>query len=328
MKILYFCPNTLGHFPHMYPYYKKMGGLVITKNKQEVTNFKKQYKKVNIITNTIDAILYDPDIIMYCDYDGLPTGNFRAKIVQIFHAIGIKKYFASKKEWNTCEKFDLCLLYGNKILDEFKQNGYNIKHEIIGYPRLDEINKISKPMFNNDRKIVLVAPTWGDLSLLHKFTKQIIELSHQYNVIIKAHNLTNTGNDRDNNVQYLEELYKASSDTLKICGNLDIFPLMDYSDILITDYSASSCEYTGLNKPIIIADPGVLPVMLTEQPDIWKVFHICKEPKNLQDAVTKQLNKDEYQNERQKYFKKLVYNEPGTTATERGITAMKKLIGE
>ena len=323
LKILYYNGFHVGHYPHMAPYYKALGGLVYTTEVKAEKQLKQEYPGINVTTKQSEVIAYNPDVIMYADYNPM-IKNLKGKNVMVFHAMENKGYMAVKRPWNYCEVFDLCLLYGNKIEQEFKDNGYNIKGKIIGYPRLDNIVKINKRIFNNDRKTILVAPTWGGLSLLTVFTEEVIKMSKKYNVIVKPHPATMEF--RDDNKDKLQLLLESQSDTLKVFGNTDILPLMQYSDAMVTDVSGSANEFMFFNKPLIIADNGTVPIGTGKKPDIWKVFKVTDKPKDLISVVESQIKDDEMKEKRSAHFKEMVYTNNESTATERGISAIREVI--
>jgi len=326
LRIIYYQWKHIGHFPHMFPYYKKLGGLVFVLGKNVLDHFKREYPGIPVTDDLDELRKFRPNIIMYADYHTMfETKNI--KHVMVFHAMENKGYFAIKRDWNKCEKFDLCLLYGNKILQEFKDNGWNPKYKIIGYPRFDYIQIMdAKRLFNNDRKTILIAPTWSTLSLLHRYTNKIMKLSEKYNVIVKPHTMTVTLND--NNVKNIRKLVAATSETLKIFGNPDILPLMNISDMMITDISGCSCEFMYFDKPLIIANAGILPKDIDKNPDIWKVFKVCNKPVDLIKIVDSQFENDEMRDVRNEYARNLVHTEKGSTATERGVKAMEELFNE
>jgi len=325
MKILYYNPWHMGHFAHMLPYYNKLGGLVYTTEQHVIDEMNHEYPAVKITKTPEDIVEFQPDIVMYADYNHL-IGVPGTKSVMVFHAMEWKGYFAQKKDWNTCERLDLCLLYGEDILKEFTDNDWDINYEIIGYPRFDDVASIGFDLFANDRKTILVAPTWSNESLLKKFTQNIIDLSKDYNVIVKPHPMTYAF--RDNNKEHMCKLMDAQTDTLKVFTNVDILPFMVISDMLVTDCSGCSSEFMFYDKPIVIADPGCPPVATNKNPEIWKVFKVCDNPKELTTVVKEQFEKDVMKEKRNNRFKTLVYQEDGSTATERGIRAMEKLLVE
>jgi len=322
IKVLYY---TTTHFPHMYPYYKHFGGLVFEPNLRRVEQLKKQYEDINVARNPRDILDYDPDIVLYTDYHPfVPVKN--AKHIMLFHGLCKKGYFAIKKSWNCCEKYDLCLLYGNQLLKEFADNNWNIKYKIIGYPRFDKMLSFNEKLFENDRKTILVTPTWGQLSLIKKFSKALIELSKTYNVIIKVHPITANFETRDDSIKYLKELIKYKSNTLKLFSNLDALLFMPQADILISAYSSTMEEFLYFNKPIIVADPGLKPCENLNPQKVWDVCTMCKNPDDLKKIVKSVLKKDTLYSKRKQYFDNLIYNEKETTATERGIKAIEEVI--
>jgi len=323
LRFVYYLSKHLGQFPHMLPYFKKCGGLVFCHNEKMIEQFKKEFSTIPITSDIYDVLNFNPDVMMYSDYYPIIKG-LRAKNVMVFHGMELKGYYAIKKDWNKCEEYDLCLLYGDKILNEFKNNNWKIKYEIIGYPLFDEIEDMNNLPLNKDRKTILIAPTWGDLSLLEKFTDEIIKLSEVYNIIIKVHPITASFESRESsiNLEKFKKLIKAQHESLLVCQNTYGMALMKKADMLITDYSSTSCEFMHFNKPIIITKPDCT----FKQPDIWNVFKICEKPSELKQMIESQFKNDEMKEQRQKYFKQLVYDEENTTPTERGIAAIKRMI--
>jgi CDP-glycerol glycerophosphotransferase (TagB/SpsB family) len=227
---------------------------------------------------------------------------------------------------NKCEEYDLCLLYGEQLLNEFKENNWNINYKIIGDPRFDTIMDIKQNLFENDRKTILVTPTWGELSLLKKFNNSLIELSKTYNVLVKLHPITAEGVRKDCSRTYVNELIANKSDTLKVLSNLDVIAIMPKVDMLISAYSSTIEEFLYFNKPIIIADPGIKPVENSNPQKVWNVCTVCKNTAKLKEIVDEQFKNDNLGEKRKAYFKNLVYNEKETTAIERGIKAIREVI--
>ena len=324
IRPVYYLSNAFGQFPQVLPYYEKLGGLVFVDGENTKLLGEAIYKGLNITTDINVVTRYNPNIIIYTDYFSLIKTPPNVKHIMIFHAIEFKGYFAIDRPWNLSEKYDLCLLYGNRILEEFNNSKFNPKYKIIGYPRFDNIVSAIK-IFDNDKKTVLVAPTWSDESLLHKFVDSIIELLNYYNVIIKPHpnSITRAG---DNNGGHITKLLTIKDKDLEMVGDPNILPYMEQSDILLTDYSGVSAEYMFFNKPVIICDPKCLPTGIAVNPDIWDVFKVCENPSDLHKMIKTQLINDEMKEERNNYFKKLVYTEEGSTATERGIKAIEELL--
>lgn len=324
MRILYLNAWHTGHFPHMLPYYEKLGGLLYISDKVAAWRLQQEYKELNITTSIEEINKFQPDIIMCTDYHNIIKNFINCKKVMVFHAMENKGYFTIKRDWNCIEDFDLCLLHSEIFAKEIKDKGFNIKGKVIGYPRFDDIKTIQKPIFKNDRKVILVTPTWNNESLLTKFTEEIIKLSKKYNVIVKPHNQTMIG--KDCNGDKLKKLLDAENEHLIVYNRCDILPLMKYSDLMVTDVSGCANEYMFFDKPIVIADNDVVPIATEVKPDIWKVFKVCDKPKNLINFVDAEFKNDSMKTQRNKYFKKMVYTEEGSTATERGIKAMKELL--
>ena len=137
--------------------------------------------------------------------------------------------------------------------------------KILGSPRLDVLfNDIAKSeMFmekdfeaikifkHNGKKIFIYMPTWRDTGsdisgwLNSNLLKNFLRMNNTV-LICKLHPL-------DKNAINLE-----SSDELYIMDNSsDVYPILKYTDALITDYSSVYFDYLLLDKPILYFVPDI-----------------------------------------------------------------------
>ncbi len=171
---------------------------------------------------------------------------------QIFHGLAGEK----KGHFRIRDYFDLYLTQGRYFTDKFNQLRDKHKNfEVIetGWCKLDNLyNNNSKLLkYNllkeyNASKILLYSPTFSpSLTSGDKLLDVINSLSQNSNIllIIKFHDKM----DRD----IIEKYLKLESKNLIIWTQSDITPLLQISDIMISDTSSVVYEFILLNKPVV-----------------------------------------------------------------------------
>ena len=325
MKVVYFIPDNAGHFSHMFPFYKELGGLIFVDSDKVRKQIMKEYNITNI-TESIDFVKeYNPDVIMYTDFYYLDFP--RAKHIQVFHGVSDKLYYYTANSSLALPKYDLCLLTGDVMKDKFKFFGWDIKEEVTGYSKFDSIRKTNlEPFKNKKRKTVLYAPTFNDFSSLPRFHTEIKKLSEKYNIIVKLHSQSGVVDKCGEQVDYL---INSANDKIMVYNCIDIMPFINGCDAVITDISAVAYESLFFNKPIIFANPNdhVYRPMnhILRSTYIWKVGEICDDPKNLQAVVDNAIENDKKEKLRCKIFGQTFYKDSSKNATQLGIEAINKL---
>lgn len=149
---------------------------------------------------------------------------------------------------------DLCLTYGDYANDKIKHFCPSVS---CGNPRYDKWTKhetfvkcrekLSHRLFPN-LKTILYVPTWGELSSIDEFLKEVMNLSSKYNVILKLHH----------NTDILEHKRREKIDGgINFFGaNDDLLELISISDVVISDYSGAIFDAIYFNKPIILLSKG------------------------------------------------------------------------
>lgn len=161
------------------------------------------------------------------------------------------------------------LIAQNDFSTNIFKRAFDFKGEFlkIGYPRNDilvnkkEDNKLIKDIkekvgltksdIDNDKKIILYAPTWRDNEFhsegIYKFSSQMDfdllkdQLSDEYIMIVKYHYLVK---DKIDWSKYSDFVIVADE-------KWDIQELYLISDILITDYSSVMFDYSLLKRPML-----------------------------------------------------------------------------
>lgn len=347
-KIAYYLHTDIQHLPPVIRLLPYLGGILITSNKSIYDHYKKKYNKFN---NPIYLVKHRKDsvrivlrnkirLVIYPGFNSFYWG----KAVEIFHGgLSDKNYVESLK----IMQYNLVLFPGEKTKDKVKKSGYlkYIKNwEIIGYPKFDAlINNQLKitPLFNNNKKIILYAPTWistNTITRIIKFSKYgesslniwgkdlIKELHKDYNIIIKYHSRINR--DKIDIYDHIDKLIAElnAKDRVKIIIDDNILPYMYQADLMISDISTACYEWFHFNKPIVYANPS--PENYAPSDDIgsntyaWQAGDVINKTEDIKKYVAENLKEDKYKTIRNEIFHYTVF-QPDGKATERQANAIK-----
>lgn len=193
-----------------------------------------------------------------------------------------------------------------------------------GYSRLDTLIKNYKSykteVKNKRAATLLIAPTWGDNSILNVCGEQLIKvlLGAGYKVILRPH------------YQTIKLTPEIVNQTLNKYGNHQNFSFVTLmgdtdslfdSDLLICDWSSTSIEYgLGLKKPVLYINVprrvrntnysqlGIEPLEVSIRNEIGTILepsHLDKAPKVIESLLA---NPRQFQHKIAKLRKRLVFN--------------------
>ncbi|TXJ35626.1 CDP-glycerol glycerophosphotransferase family protein [Brachyspira pilosicoli] len=193
-------------------------------------------------------------------------------VFQLKRSKGVKKYIHithSSAETSTyclysLDFFDIVFLNGeHQIRDirelERKRNAIIKDLYVVGSPYLDELSKLKstvvkelKGKYKDNRKTVLLAPSWGMNCIFRRFGEKLIDniVNSDYNVIIRPHPQSIIS-DKDI-LDKFKERYKDKDNVEWDFNRLNIYSL-SRADIMISDFSGVIFDYLFLfEKPVII----------------------------------------------------------------------------
>ena len=348
-KIAYYLHTDIQHLPPVIRLLPYLGGILITSNKTIYDHYKNKYSEFN---NPIFLVKHRKDsvkivlknkirLVIYPGFNSFYWG----KAVEIFHGgLSDKNYVESLK----IMQYNLVLFPGEKTKDKVKKSGY-LKHiknwKIIGYPKFDALinNQLKvNPLFNNDKKTILYAPTWistNTITKIIKFSKYgesslniwgkelIKELHNDYNIIIKYHSRINR--KKGDIYDQIDELIKElnAQDKVKIIIDDNILPYMYQADLMISDISTACYEWFHFNKPIVYANPS--PEHYAPSNDIgsntyaWQAGDVIYKTEDIKKYIAENLNEDKYKSKRNEIFHYTVF-QPDGKATERQAESIKE----
>jgi hypothetical protein len=350
-KIAYYIITDIQHLPPVIRLFPFLQGIVITENREIYDFINLKYKSLNIPcyytrSRKESHSILTKNKIRVVIYPGYQI-TFRGKAVQIFHGgLSDKTYVESVKVL----LYDLVLFPGEKTKDKVNKAGYLKaipKWSIVGYPKFDPlINKSLEitPIFRNNRKTILYAPTWvsqnesfifikfsryGESSL-ELWSEDIIRALHKdYNIIIKYHSrIYRKPHDIYERIDKLiEDLGVQDTVVTRIDDN--ILPYMREADLMISDMSTACYEWFHFDKPIVFANPS--PGHYERSNDIssntyaWQTGDVINHPEDIGKFVKANLDADSYNKIRNEVFQYTVYK-PDGNATERQVKAIADFV--
>jgi YidC/Oxa1 family membrane protein insertase len=164
------------------------------------------------------------------------------------------------------DHFDAILCTGRYQIEETRAHESRSKLPAkklgeVGYFRLDELRSSHRipvpdetPDIQQDITSVLLAPTWGENSILPLYGEEIIDILLQsgYRVITRPHPETTRKSPKL--IQKISDRFSAHD-----CFELDVDPAGDLwmrqSSLMISDWSGVAMEYAyGFEKPVLFID--------------------------------------------------------------------------
>ena len=175
----------------------------------------------------------------------------RAKFVMVQYGYAKEPY--NFGEWRSMA--DLILAYGDYAQSRFAARALSVA---IGNPRWDDwrseefrtkaIGRIGQKL-ESQKKTVLYAPTWGDLSSAPDWLEAVCDLSEEFNVLIKAHH--NSTRDGQIDAHKVERRVHFLPDE-------DLFALLTVADAMISDLSGAIFDAVLCQVPVVLVLPSNL----------------------------------------------------------------------
>ena len=146
---------------------------------------------------------------------------------------------------------DLTLTYGDYATDKISHFCHSVSTGNPRYAAFSSSSKSREAIENHLNKYdptkpnILYLPTWGGLSSVDEYTKALIELTSDFNVIAKLHH----------NTLILEKqrcIELKNSKISMVDLEIDTLDLIDFADVVISDYSGAIFDAAFLKKKIVL----------------------------------------------------------------------------
>ncbi|MBM2845662.1 MAG: hypothetical protein HW407_974 [Bacteroidetes bacterium] len=201
----------------------------------------------------------------------------------------------------------------------------------IGFPKLDRmvdgtLNRsalLRRIGLSGRRPVILYAPTGQRNNSLEIMGEEVIrrlQETRKYDLLIKPHD-----HPRDKIIDWPKRLLKLEDTHTKIVTDLDIVPSLFVSDLLISDASSVSSEYSLLDRPMVFIDvPQMLAAVqekgLSLDLDTWgrKGGETARWPDEVVEAVRWSLSHPKAKSAVRQAMAKDMFFHPGH-ATEKAV---------
>lgn len=173
----------------------------------------------------------------------------------IFHSLTSTHMVDTEKSFDHYDTI-FCAGPHQKKEIELREKNKDLKAKNLvpyGYPRIEKLIQLSsKP--KNEKKVILLAPTWGEQSIINLMGMQIcsIIINQGYSLILRPHHET-----IKRSPQLIDEIENKYShlETFRLVREMGDAESLLQSDLLICDWSGTAIEYAfGLEKPVIFID--------------------------------------------------------------------------
>lgn len=165
-------------------------------------------------------------------------------------------YGLAKNHWNHAEwnkHFSAILCYSHYTKDSLSLDD---KTHIVGNPRFDSWHNknYAKELpaelnLSREKKTIVYAPTYGELSSIIPWAERLGRLSAEYNIIAKLHHGTLYKNSEAKALKLAKRHFKKI-----ITDNSLTFTLLHHADYIITDNSGFIFDAINADKKLIIVD--------------------------------------------------------------------------
>ena len=173
----------------------------------------------------------------------------------IFHSLTSTHMVDTEKSFDHYDTI-FCAGPHQKKEIELREKNKDLKAKNLvpyGYPRIEKLIQLSsKP--KNEKKVILLAPTWGEQSIINLMGMEIcsIIINQGYSLILRPHHET-----IKRSPQLIDEIENKYShlETFRLVREMGDAESLLQSDLLICDWSGTAIEYAfGLEKPVIFID--------------------------------------------------------------------------
>lgn len=181
------------------------------------------------------------------------------KSVQVFHGVSFKNLGVREKYL----KFDHLCLAGRYHGEVYRRKGFVREPGqclLTGVPKLDALVSgsldrnalLHRNRLNPRRPTLLYAPTGSKFNSMEIMGRRVIEeVGHdgRWNLMIKLHD-----HPKNSDIDWAREIRRMETDRIRLVTEPDVVPYLHAADLLLTDASSVSVEYTLLDRPMVFLD--------------------------------------------------------------------------
>lgn len=250
------------------------------------------------------------------------------KTVQIFHGVSFKNFAVREKAL----RFDLLCLPGNYHASRYRKRNLIRANGplclLTGFPKMDAFfngcldRRFTLQNVNvcPDKPTILYAPTGGKHNSLETMGEKVIEklsMEKDWNILIKPHD------HPKKEIDWFSRLARFENERVQLLRDKNVIPYLYAADLLISDASSVTVEYSLLDRPIVFLDvPKLFKNVVKRGGDLdldtygRKMGKIVYDPQEIVQVVRNSLSDSKEYSELRQKMAKDVFFAPGQ-ATER-----------
>jgi len=182
-----------------------------------------------------------------------------ARSVQVFHGVSFKNLGVREKYL----KFDHLCLAGPYHGEAYRKRGFVREPGqclITGVPKMDALVSgtldrtalLRRNGVDPGMPTLLYAPTGSKFNSMETMGRRVIEeiqRDGRWNLLIKLHD-----HPKNTDIDWAREIRHLESDRVRLVTDPDVVPYLHAADLLLTDASSVSVEYSLLDRPIVFLD--------------------------------------------------------------------------
>jgi hypothetical protein len=200
------------------------------------------------------------DMVMCAHVSGYFPRSDRDR-VQLFHGLSFRNAAVRRDVL----VYDHLFITGPYMMRLFQENQLlrpgDPRCVAIGFPKVDALVNgsldrkkiLGRLRFSGRRPVVLYAPTGQRHNSLDTGVGEEVitrlRATKRYDILIKPHD-----HPRGNSVDWRKQLRRLQDAHTRLLTDLDIVPYLFAADLLITDASSVSSEYSLLDRPMVFLD--------------------------------------------------------------------------
>lgn len=180
--------------------------------------------------------------------------------IQIFHGISFRNRAVRPKNMGC----DYYFLAGPYMHRRFTEAGLLNRHDPRAVPvgfmktdrllngELDRSRQLEQYGLSGERPVLLYAPTGQKYNSLETMGEEVIDRltrDGRYDLLIKLHD-----HPKNKDVDWRERLARFENSHCRVVRDLDVVPQLHLADLLISDASSVTSEYSLLDRPMIFLD--------------------------------------------------------------------------
>jgi len=244
--------------------------------------------------------------------------------VQVFHGISFRN--KSIREANMgCDYYFLAGPYQKRMFDKAgllpakDPRGLDIgflKTDRLIDGTLDRSTLLARYGLDEDRPVILFAPTGQKYNSMETMGEEVLTrlaATGAYQVIYKPHD-----HAKDTAVDWPEHVRQLALPGVHVLEEPDVIPLLFLADLLMTDASSVSSEYSLLDRPMVFLDVPKLLAKVLEKPgqvdlETWgrKGGALVEDPGTIVGVVEESLARPERHGEVRRAMSRDLFFHPG-----------------